>query len=222
MPSFASEFGSWVDDAQLYALDAQLSSIMTAIPFLGKALVSSFMLWLKLPWFFANVVRAASFVVGSLRNGVDELLSSPCASCPLCKHAATLCQSTTGIFANRFDSQGRHIANGCYHGGAVHHRSCLYVLHDGNDDCCHSDFPSRSITASAARHVWFYNPSHGHLWSSDCNSHHIRHSRHEGGQGLAHTHQPPIHYPRTLIDILAVDTRIAEMAFGTRQPRGCL
>lgn len=41
MQSFASEFGDWIEDVKIYALSAKLSSFMTAIPFLGKALVSS-------------------------------------------------------------------------------------------------------------------------------------------------------------------------------------
>lgn len=40
MQSFASEFGDWIEDAQIFVLSAKLSSLMTAIPFLGKALVS--------------------------------------------------------------------------------------------------------------------------------------------------------------------------------------
>lgn len=40
MQSFASQFGEYHDDTELYALPAWLSSVMTATPFIGKAIVN--------------------------------------------------------------------------------------------------------------------------------------------------------------------------------------
>ena len=39
MQSFASEFGKYNENTQVYALPAWLASVMTATPFLGKAIV---------------------------------------------------------------------------------------------------------------------------------------------------------------------------------------
>lgn len=75
MESFARDFGEYSESTGQWALPGWLSSVMTATPFIGKAIVgsSSFSIPSSKGVMTDTAVRGAYVLVGLRRNGVVVL-----------------------------------------------------------------------------------------------------------------------------------------------------
>lgn len=163
MQSFTKEFGVYDERQELYVLPAWLSSVMTATPFLGKAMVcvspatSKHFSCREQVTDFSACSRGVFPQAGLQKNGGEELAFYASALCHLCKNF----QSRI-LFSNvSLTGQRRDFTGFSYDGSSIYCWSSHNVCADGYDYCYCADIPGGDIPQSPAWHVCLHYASHG-------------------------------------------------------------